>query len=48
LPQPGDSQEFGDAPEAEEDDINDRGNMSDRVASIFDRLANYDDPENLP
>lgn len=44
---PGDSQVFGDAPEQENDDINDTGNLSDEDAAMWDRLANYDDADQL-
>lgn len=47
LSDPGDSQVYGDAPEHADDDLNRVGNMDDETASAFDRLANYDDPENL-
>lgn len=47
IADPGDSQVFGTAPEDENDDINDVGNMDDETASQFDRLANIDSVENL-
>ncbi|WP_178915180.1 hypothetical protein [Natronomonas gomsonensis] len=50
LADPGDSQEWGDAPEAEDDDLSERAaesNLSDRMKASFDRLANYDDPSQL-
>lgn len=44
---PGDSQEWGTAPEQENDDLNDVGNMDGDTASAFDRLANYDSVSSL-
>lgn len=47
IADPGDSQVYGRAPEQENDDLNDVGEMDDETAASFDRLANYDDPSNL-
>jgi hypothetical protein len=50
LADPGDSQEWGDAPEQENDDLTERAaesNLSDDEKSMFDRLANYDDASRL-
>jgi len=46
----GDSNNWGLAPEQENDDLTERAadsNLSDDTKSAFDRLANYDDPDNL-
>ena len=46
LADPGDSQNWGEAPEQENDDLTERSaesEMSGRLKSAFDRLANYDD-----
>lgn len=52
ISDPGDSQEWGSAPEAEDDDLNDAGNFGDSTQSAawgdaFDRLANADTVEDL-
>jgi len=50
LADPGDSQEWGDAPEQENDDLTERSaesNLSDDEKSMFDRLANFDDASQL-
>jgi hypothetical protein len=50
LADAGGSQYFGSAGEQENDDLTERSansNMDDDTKSAFDRLANYDDPEQL-
>lgn len=50
LADPGDSQEWGDAGEQENDDLTERSaesEMSDDLKSTFDRLANFDDASRL-
>lgn len=50
LADAGESQNFGDAPEAENDDLTERAaesNLSDDRKAMYDRLANVDDVERL-
>lgn len=50
ISDPGDSQNWGSAPEEENDDLSQRAadsNLSGDQKSAFDRLANYDDPLRL-
>lgn len=50
IADPGDSQNFGRAPEQENDDLTERAadsEMDDRTKAAFDRLANYDSVDSL-
>lgn len=50
LASPGDSQNWGDAPEASDDDLTERAadsNLDDDTKSAFDQLANADSVEDL-
>jgi len=50
LSDPGESQKYGVAPEQQNDDLNERtanSNLTEEQKAGFDRLSNYDDPDNL-